>query len=134
LRTRSSSGGTELPRIAHAFAAGGSKDKDNVYIYISGTGGVRQVEELAGCIGGEPGANPETALFRIDIIKVPLAHPELAKIVSSPRIFADEKSGALNGLWKGGTHARARRPRHHGQMPRHHDLFGGGPGGGRVFR
>src|SRR5450432_1339939 len=80
------------------------KDKDNVYIYISGTGPVRQVEELAGCSGGDPGANPETALFRIDIIKVPLAHPELAKIVSSPRIFTDPQTGAVNGLWKGGTH------------------------------
>jgi hypothetical protein len=80
------------------------KDPDNVYIYISGTGAVRQAEELPGCVGGDPDKNPDTALFRIDIIKVPLAHPELAKIVSSPRIFADEKTGALNGLWKGGTH------------------------------
>ncbi len=80
------------------------KDKDNVYIYISGTGAVRQAEELAGCSGGEPEANPETALFRIDIIKVPLAHPEQAKIVSSPRIFADSQTGAMNGLWKGGKH------------------------------
>jgi len=80
------------------------KDKDNVYIYISGTGPVRQGEELTGCSGGDPSANPETALFRIDIIQVPLAHPERAKIVNSPRIFADEKSGATNGLWKGGTH------------------------------
>jgi hypothetical protein len=80
------------------------KDKDNVYIYISGTGQVRQAEELAGCSGGDPKANPETALFRIDIIKVPLAHPELAKIVSSPRIFTDTQTGDLDGLWKGGTH------------------------------
>ncbi len=80
------------------------KDKDNVYIYISGTGDVRQAEELAGCSGGEPEANPDTALFRIDIIKVPLAHPEQAKIVSSPRIFADAQTGAMNGLWKGGNH------------------------------
>jgi len=80
------------------------KDKDNVYIYISGTGQVRQAEELAGCTGGDPKANPETALFRIDIIKVPLAHPELAKIVSSPRIFTDTQTGDMDGLWKGGTH------------------------------
>ncbi len=80
------------------------KDKDNVYIYISGTGAVRQAEELAGCSGGDPGSNPETALFRIDIIKVPLAHPEQAKIVSSPRIFTDTQTGAMDGLWKGGTH------------------------------
>jgi len=80
------------------------KDKDNVYIYISGTGAVRQAEELPGCSGGDPKANPETALFRIDIIKVPLAHPELAKIVSSPRIFTDTQTGDADGLWKGGTH------------------------------
>src|SRR5262245_27358328 len=80
------------------------KDKENVYIYISGTGPVRQKEEKADCSGGDPGTNPDTALFRIDIIKVPLAHPEEAKIVNSPRIFADAQSGALNGLWKGGNH------------------------------
>jgi hypothetical protein len=80
------------------------KDKDNVYIYISGTGNVRLPGELAGCSTGDPSANPETALFRIDIIKVPLAHPELAKIVSSPRIFSDTQTGAANGLWKGGNH------------------------------
>jgi hypothetical protein len=80
------------------------KDKDNVYIYISGTGNVRQTEEQADCSAGDPSANPNTALFRIDIIKVPLAHPEQAKIVSSPRIFADAKTGAVNGLWKGGNY------------------------------
>jgi hypothetical protein len=80
------------------------KDKDNVYIYISGTGAVRQEEELADCSGGDPEKNPNTALFRIDIIKVPLAHPEQAKIVSSPRIFTDSKTGAVNGLAKRGNH------------------------------
>jgi hypothetical protein len=80
------------------------KDKDNVYIYVSGTGAVRQAEELANCSGGDPEKNPDTALFSIDIIKVPLAHPEQAKIVSSPRIFTDEKTGAINGLAKRGNH------------------------------
>ncbi len=80
------------------------KDKDNVYIYISGTGLVRQAEELEGCSGGDPSKDPNTALFRIDIIKVPLAHPEQAKIVASPRIFSDPQTGALDGLWKGGKH------------------------------
>ena len=79
------------------------KDQDNVYIYISGTGQVRQGEELPGCSSGTPDKNPETALFRIDIIQVPLAHPELAKIVSSPRIFTDTQTGAMNGLNKGGN-------------------------------
>jgi hypothetical protein len=80
------------------------KDKDNVYIYISGTGQVRQAEELPGCSGGAPDADPNTALFRIDIIKVPLAHPELSKIVNSPRIFSDAATGKVDGLWKGGNH------------------------------
>lgn len=80
------------------------KDKNNVYIYISGTGPVRQSEEQAECSGGDPSDNPNTALFRIDVIQVPLAHPEQAKIVNSPRIFTDAQTGALNGLWKGGNH------------------------------
>jgi hypothetical protein len=82
-------------------------DKENVYIYISGTGGVRQPEELKGCSAGDdPAANPNTSLFSIDIIQVPLAHPELAKIISSPRIFSDAKTGAINGLWKRGNHGK----------------------------
>ncbi|MBM3737322.1 MAG: DUF305 domain-containing protein [Acidobacteria bacterium] len=80
------------------------KDKQNVYIYVSGIGSVRQKEELGSCSGGEPEKNPDTALFRIDIIQVPLANPERARIVNSPRIFADAKSGAANALWKGGSH------------------------------
>lgn len=80
------------------------KDKENVYIYVSGTGTPRMPEELAGCSTGDPSTNPDTALFRIDIIKVPLAHPELAKIVAGPRIFTDAQTGAVNGLWKGGKH------------------------------
>jgi hypothetical protein len=80
------------------------KDKDNVYIYISGTGNVRSSDELGGCSTGDPTKNPDTSLFSIDIIKVPVMHPELAKIVSSPRIFSDAKTGDVNGLWKGGNH------------------------------
>ncbi len=81
------------------------KDKNNVYIYVSGTGNVRQAEELAGCVAGDnPASTPNTSLFSIDIIQVPLAHPEMAKIVSSPRIFTDAQTGAINGLWKRGNH------------------------------
>jgi hypothetical protein len=35
---------------------------------------------------------------------VPLAHPEQAKVVASPRIFTDPETGNANGLWKGGNH------------------------------
>jgi hypothetical protein len=79
-------------------------DKDNVYIYVSGTSFVRQSEELAGCSGEAPDKDPNTALFRIDVIKVPVAAPQNAKIVSTPRVFIDPRTGALNGLSNGGSH------------------------------
>jgi hypothetical protein len=79
-------------------------DKDNVYIYVSGTSFVRQPEELAGCSGETPDKDPNTALFRIEVIKVPVAAPQEAKIVSSPRVFIDARTGALNGLNNGGSH------------------------------
>jgi hypothetical protein len=81
-------------------------DKVNVYIYVSGTSFVRQSEELAGCSGEAPDKDPNTALFRIDVIKVPLAAPQDAKVVSSPRVFIDPRTGALNALTNGGTHGK----------------------------
>jgi hypothetical protein len=78
------------------------KDKSVIYVYGSGTGAVRQGEELDGCVPDPK--DPNTALFSIDVIKVPLADPAKAAIVSRPRIFADEKTGALGGLWQGGDH------------------------------
>jgi len=77
-------------------------DTANIYIYGSGTAGVRSAEELAGCSGMKPEEDPNTALFSIDVILVPLAAPETAKIVNRPRIFGDEKS--IAALWKGGDH------------------------------
>ena len=79
-------------------------DKQNVYLYVSGTSFVRPAEELAGCSGEAPDKDPNTALFRIDVIKVPLAAPQQAAIVSSPRVFIDPRTGALNGLNNGGSH------------------------------
>ena len=81
-------------------------DKENVYIYVSGTSFVRQAEELAGCSGEAPDKDSNTALFRIDVIKVPVAAPQDAKVVSSPRVFIDPRTGALNGLNNGGTHGK----------------------------
>lgn len=80
------------------------KDKDNVYIYVSGTSFVRQEEELAGCSSGAPDKDPNTSLFRIDVIKVPVAAPQNAKVVSSPRIFSNPQTGAIAGIDNGGTH------------------------------
>jgi hypothetical protein len=79
-------------------------DKDNVYIYVSGASFVRQAEELAGCSGEAPDKDPNTALFRIDVIKVPVAAPQEAKVVSSPRVFIDPRTGVLNSLSNGGSH------------------------------
>jgi hypothetical protein len=81
-------------------------DKENVYIYVSGTSFVRQSEELPGCSGEKPDKDPNTALFRIDVIKVPVARPQEAKVVSSPRVFIDPRTGAMNGLNNGGTHGK----------------------------
>lgn len=78
-------------------------DKENVYIYVSGTSFVRQPEELEGCSGEKPDKDPNTALFRIDVIKVPVAAPQNAKIVSSPRVFMDPRTGVLNSLNSGGS-------------------------------
>jgi hypothetical protein len=72
------------------------KDPDNIYIYISGSSGVRSPNELPGCVNLAPDKDPNSALFRIEVIKVPLAHPEQAAIVTSPRIF--------NGLTRAATH------------------------------
>jgi hypothetical protein len=81
-------------------------DKDNVYIYVSGTSFVRQAEELAGCSDEKPEKDPNTSLFRIEVIQVPVAAPQDAKVVSSPRVFIDPRTGALNGLNNGGTHGK----------------------------
>jgi uncharacterized protein (DUF305 family) len=77
-------------------------DRGNLYVYASGTNSVRPKEELAEC--SDATADPNTALFSIDVIQVPLAHPETARVVSRPRIFADPKTGAIAGLWRGGDH------------------------------
>jgi hypothetical protein len=74
------------------------KDKANVYVYISGSAGVRPADELPGCSAAAPDRDPNTALFRIEVIKVPLADPSKAAIVSSPRIFADLVAPPQHGL------------------------------------
>lgn len=80
-----------------------SADARRVIVYNSGTAGIRDEKELAGCVGSTPG-DSRTALFSIDVIEIPLADPSKARIVKSPRIFADEKTGEIAGLWKGGDH------------------------------
>ena len=73
-------------------------DDENVYVYVSGSAPVRPAEELAGCSGAAPGEDPETALFRIEVIRVPLADPASAAIVNSPRIFEDLEAPPVHGM------------------------------------
>jgi len=85
-------------------------DPANIYVYGSGTSSVRSAEELAGCSNLKPDEDPNTALFSIDVVKVPLAAPQTAAIVNRPRIFADTKTGAIAGLEKGGDRGPGTQP------------------------
>ena len=66
---------------------------------------MRSADELAGCSSKDPKDDPNTALFSIDVIQIPIAAPDKARIVNRPRIFADPKTGAIAGLWPGGDYA-----------------------------
>jgi hypothetical protein len=63
------------------------KDKGVIYIYVSGNQGARPDSELAGCTNGTDPADPANSLYRLDVIRVPLAHPEQAEVVTGARIF-----------------------------------------------
>lgn len=73
-------------------------DDENVYIYVSGSAPVRPAEELPGCSALSPDEDPNSALFRIEVIKVPIDNPAQAAIVSSPRIFEDLVAPPEHGL------------------------------------
>jgi len=86
----------------HSVVKGPTKD-NKIIIYNSGTASVRDGKEMEECIGDIAGDN-RTALFRIDIIEVPIDSPHESKIVSSPAVFSDQETGILGGLWIGGNH------------------------------
>jgi uncharacterized protein (DUF305 family) len=77
--------------------------RDSVIVYVSGTSSIRDEKELAGCVGDLPG-DERTALFRIDVVEIPLKDPSKARIIDSPAVFADAATGRLAGLWQGGDH------------------------------
>src|SRR5215213_2667032 len=85
----------------HSVVSGPGKE-GKIIVYVSGTSQVRKGEELAGCVG-ETG-DPATALFRIDVVEIPVANPSRARIIDRPAVFADPKTGSLAGLWRGGAH------------------------------
>lgn len=64
-------------------------DKGVVYLYVSGNQGARSDAELAGCKNGDDPADETNSLFRLDVIKVPLANPTQAEVVTGARIFTN---------------------------------------------
>jgi len=80
-----------------------SSDADRIVVYNSGTSSVRKQEELERCVD-ELAGDERTALFRIDVIEIPIADPSRSRIVDSPAVFADDETGVLAGLWRGGDH------------------------------
>ena len=72
-------------------------DADNLYVYVSGTGGVRSATEMASCVNAGA-SDPNSSFYRIEVIKVPLAAPQTAAVVTESRLFADPVTGAMNGL------------------------------------
>ncbi len=86
----------------HSVVSGPGPD-GKIIVYNSGTSRVRDEEELPGCIDESPGDN-RTALFRIDVVEIPVSDPASARIIDSPAVFADPETGILAGLWRGGDH------------------------------
>jgi len=92
-------GQVQTCRGSHTHSIASADDK-RIVLYNSGTSYVRDEEELPGCIGDAE--DSRTALFSIDVIEIPLADPAAARIVASPRVFADGEQ--IAGLWRGGDH------------------------------
>ena len=97
-------GQVQTCRGSHTHSVVSGPDADGkIVVYNSGTASIRDEDELAGCIGDVPG-DSRTALFRIDVIEIPVADPSQARIVDSPTVFMDTESGQIAGLWQGGDH------------------------------
>jgi uncharacterized protein (DUF305 family) len=91
-------------RGSHTHSVVNARTKEgSIIVYNSGTSSVRDQEELETCFEAIPGDN-RTALFRIDVIEIPIENPSSSRIVKSPTVFADEDTGVLAGLWRGGDH------------------------------
>jgi len=97
-------GAVQTCRGSHTHSVvSGPGDDGKIVVYNSGTSSIREREEMASCFDDTPG-DPRTALFRIDVIEIPVEDPSASRIVRSPTVFADEETGAIAGLWRGGDH------------------------------
>ena len=97
-------GAVQTCRGSHTHSVvSGPGDDGKIIVYNSGTSTVREEDELEGCVDESPG-DDRTALFRIDVIEIPIDDPSTSRIVDSPAVFADPETGVLAGLWRGGDH------------------------------
>jgi uncharacterized protein (DUF305 family) len=97
-------GAVQTCRGSHTHSVISGPDEDGkIIVYNSGTSSIREEEELEGCIDESPG-DQRTALFRIDVIEIPVDDPSKSRIVDSPAVFADPETGVLGALWRGGDH------------------------------
>ncbi|MEM7639532.1 MAG: DUF305 domain-containing protein, partial [Pseudomonadota bacterium] len=97
-------GQVQTCRGSHTHSVVSGPDANGkIIVYNSGTASIREGDELDGCVGEVPG-DDRTALFRIDVIEIPVADPSQSRIVDSPTVFMDTESGQIAGLWQGGDH------------------------------
>lgn len=95
-------GQVQTCRGSHTHSIVSATD-ETVIVYNSGTASIRNARELPGCVGPVAG-DQRTALFRVDVIEIPVADPSQARIIDSPAVFADSETGQIAGLWQGGDH------------------------------
>ena len=86
----------------HSVVEGPTSD-GKIIVFNSGTSSIRDQEEMGDCFEDIPG-DDRTALFRIDVIEIPIDNPSNSKIIDSPTVFADLETGVIAGLWRGGDH------------------------------
>jgi uncharacterized protein (DUF305 family) len=95
-------GAVQTCRGSHTHSVVSSSTSENkIIVYNSGTGRVRDNEELSSCLGWTGGGS---SYFTIDIIEIPINDPSSSKIVKSPAVFTDIETGNVAGLWRGGDH------------------------------
>lgn len=100
-------GAVQTCRGSHTHTVVSEPDElGNIYVYGSGSSSVRPEDEMTECSDDSPFENPDSALFRIDVIKIPVARPYEAEVVNRPFIFSDPDAGVLAGLWEGGDHGK----------------------------
>ena len=97
-------GAVQTCRGSHTHSVvAGPGETGKIIVYNSGTSSIREQEEMDSCFDESPG-DTRTALFRIDVVEIPVDDPAASRIIDSPAVFADEATGSVAGLWRGGDH------------------------------